>query len=100
MAAAASRQPGCVRDSCYDLADGHRRTSALFRTGYGQRARHLTETAARLFDSAFTPERVESLATNPDNAIEKRAIIQSFCRWERLRNIRNALVRDYPEHSA
>jgi len=61
---------------------------------------HLTETAARLFDSAFTPERVESLAMNPDIAIEKRTSIQSFYQWKRLRNIRNAFVRDYPEHSA
>jgi hypothetical protein len=34
------------------------------------------------------------------NAMEKRRIIPSFQAWKRLRDIRNAFMHDYPEHSA
>jgi hypothetical protein len=33
------------------------------------------------------------------NAMEKRRIISSFQEWKRLRNVRNAFMHDYPEHS-
>jgi hypothetical protein len=45
-------------------------------------ARHLSETTARLFDRAFTPERVESLATNPDVAERVDAFVTRFGRLQ------------------
>lgn len=33
------------------------------------------------------------------NAIEKRGIVPSFHEWKRLREVRNAFMHDYPEHS-
>ena len=45
-------------------------------------ARHLTETTERLFDTPFTTERAESLATNPDIAERVDAFVSRFGRLQ------------------
>jgi hypothetical protein len=45
-------------------------------------ARHLTETSERLFDTPFTPERAESLATTPDIAERVDAFVSRFGRLQ------------------
>jgi len=47
-----------------------------------KQARHLTEPTERLFDSPFTPERAESLATNPDIAERTDAFVSRFGRLQ------------------
>lgn len=79
-----------------DIAERLRFFARAMDKGHGTSPRppHASSTAPS-HRSALNPwQRI------PTTQLKSAPSSSLFYRWERLRNIRNALVRDYPEHSA